>query len=67
MIDTSTKECLHQAINRASKHAVRALRRNDDEGAFNSLKALVHMHIRLQNYQKALKIIHAAKELFSDF
>ena len=61
------KADLPGAINRASKFAVRALKRNDDVAAFNSLKALVHMHIRLKNYQSALKIIHTAQEIFPDF
>jgi hypothetical protein len=63
----NSKSDLQFAIERASKHALRALKRNDDDAAFNSLKALVHMHIRLKNYQKALSIIHTAQEIFPDF
>ncbi len=66
-MDRNSKSNLQNAIERASKHALRALKRNDNDAAFNSLKALVHMHIRLQNYQKALAIIHTAQEIFPDF
>lgn len=55
------------AIQRASKFAIRALKRNDDVSAFNSLKALVHMHIRMNKYQKALEIIQMAQQIFPDF
>ncbi|HUX98510.1 MAG TPA: hypothetical protein VMV49_03035 [Candidatus Deferrimicrobium sp.] len=58
---------LVQAINRASKFAVRAIKRSDDTAAFNSLKALVHMHIRANNYKKALEIIHTARDLYPEF
>ena len=54
-------------INRASKYAVRALKRNDDIAAYNTLKALVHMQIRNKNLQKALLIMKIAKEVFEDF
>ena len=57
----------HGAINRASKYAVRALKRNDDVAAYNSLKALVNMYIRMHNQQKALEIIQMAQELFPEF
>ncbi len=55
------------AIQRASKFAVRALKRNDDLSAYNSLKALVHMYIRMNKCRKALEIIQTAKEVFPDF
>ncbi len=58
---------LMAAIGRAQKFAVRALKRQDDDAAFNSLKAIVHMYIRMQNYRKALDIIHLAKEIYPDF
>lgn len=55
------------AIQRASKFAIRALKRNDDVSAYNSLKALVHMYIRMNKCQKALEIIQMAKHIFPDF
>ncbi|NVM54355.1 MAG: hypothetical protein HWN66_11690 [Candidatus Helarchaeota archaeon] len=55
------------AINRASKFTIRALKRNDDVSAYNSLKALVHMYIRMNKCRKALEIIQTAKEMFNDF
>ncbi len=58
---------LSGAINRATKFTIRALKRNDHDAAFNSLKALVNMHIRMHNQQKALEIIKLAKDIFSDF
>ena len=58
---------LGSAIDRASKYAVRALKRNDDIAAYNTLKALVHMHIRNNNLSKALLIIRIAKKIFEDF
>ncbi|MFX1299274.1 MAG: hypothetical protein ACFFD2_30975 [Promethearchaeota archaeon] len=58
---------LNEAINRASKFTVRALKRNDDISAYNSLKAIIHMYIRMNNCKKALEIIQTAKELFPDF
>lgn len=58
---------LHGAIDRASKFAIRALKRQDDVAAYNTLKAIVHMYIRKNNCQKALEIIQVAKMVFEDF
>lgn len=55
------------AIKRASKFTIRALKRNDDESAFTSLKALVNMHLRMKKTTIALDIIKTAKEIFPDF
>jgi len=58
---------LEGAIERCTKSAIRALKRNDEDSAFNSLKALVHMYIRMYNFQKAEVIIRVAREVFNDF
>ena len=58
---------LNGALDRCTKYAIRALKRNDEVAAFNSLKALVHMYIRVLNFQKAEVIIRVAREVFNDF
>jgi len=58
---------LNGVIDRCTKYAIRALKRNDEVSAFNSLKALVHMHFQMQNYHKASELIRVAKEVFKDF
>ncbi|MHA1265250.1 MAG: hypothetical protein ACTSRS_08470 [Candidatus Helarchaeota archaeon] len=61
------KSQLDGAINRASKFAVRALKRQDDVAAYNTLKAIVQMYIRKNNCKKALEIIEVARMVFEDF
>ena len=58
---------LNGAIDRCTKYAIRALKRNDEVSAFNALNALVHMHIRMRNYQKVVEITRTAREVFNDF
>jgi len=58
---------LNGAIDRCTKYAIRALKRNDEDSAFNALNALVHMHIRIGNYQKVVEITRMAREVFNDF
>ena len=57
---------LNGAIDRCTKYAIRALKRNDDPSAYNALNALVHMHIRVGNYQKVVEIMRVAREVFKE-
>ena len=57
---------LNGAIDRCTKYAIRALKRNDDPSAYSALNALVHMHIRMGNYKKVVEIMRVAREVFKE-